>query len=165
MVIINMIKPDLELLSQKIKNSRLRLTRQRRVIYEELAKVDTHPRAEEIYEIVQKRIPHVSFGTVYRNLKALRELGLVAEDKFGHNYSLFNANPLSPPPFPGLGVTGFLTWTTTGNWNWERFNSLVPDLRFTTPELNSTELARIVRKELAKFQGGFYGSNGRGEGP
>src|SRR3972149_11659844 len=95
MVIINIMKPDLELLSQKIKNSRLRLTRQRRVIYEELAKVDTHPRAEEIYEIVQKRIPHVSFGTVYRNLKALRELGLVAEDKFGHNYSHFDANTLS----------------------------------------------------------------------
>jgi len=102
MVIINMMKPDLELLSQKIKNSRLRLTRQRRVIYEELAKVDTHPRAEEIYEIVQKRIPHVSFGTVYRNLKALRELGLVAEDKFGHNYSHFDANTLSHHHFTCL---------------------------------------------------------------
>lgn len=86
------MQPDLELLSEKVRDHNLRLTQQRRVIYEELAKVTTHPRAEEIYEMVQKRIPRVSFGTVYRNLKALKELGLISEDKFGHNYSHFDAN-------------------------------------------------------------------------
>jgi Fur family ferric uptake transcriptional regulator len=86
------MQPDFDLLSQKVKKNHLRLTRQRKVIYEELARVDSHPRAEEIYEMVQDRIPHISFGTVYRNLKALKELGLVSEDKFGHNYSHFDAN-------------------------------------------------------------------------
>jgi Fur family ferric uptake transcriptional regulator len=65
----------LQILSEKVKSHRLRLTQQRRVIYEELATVSTHPRAEELYEMVQKKIPHISFGTVYRNLKALKELG------------------------------------------------------------------------------------------
>ncbi len=86
------MQPNLDLLSEKIRDNHLRLTRQRRVIYEELARVDSHPRAEEIYEMVQKKIPHISFGTVYRNLKALKELGLISEDKFSHNYSHFDAN-------------------------------------------------------------------------
>lgn len=86
------MQPDLDLLNQTIRKNRLRLTRQRRIIYEELAQVNTHPRAEEIFEMVQKRIPQVSFGTVYRNLKALKQLGLISEDKFGHNYSHFDAN-------------------------------------------------------------------------
>jgi Fe2+ or Zn2+ uptake regulation protein len=86
------MQPDLQILSEKVKSHRLRLTQQRRVIYEELATVSTHPRAEELYEMVQKKIPHISFGTVYRNLKALKELGLISEDKFGHNYSHFDAN-------------------------------------------------------------------------
>lgn len=87
-----MRQPDLESLSEKIKKNRLRLTKQRRIIFEELSRVNTHPRAEEIYEMVQKKAPHISFGTIYRNLKALKELGLVSEDKFGHNYSHFDAN-------------------------------------------------------------------------
>ena len=87
-----MMRPNFNLLSEKVKKNNLRLTRQRKVIYEELARVDTHPLAEEIYEMVQERIPHISFGTVYRNLKALKQLGLVSEDKFGHNYSHYDAN-------------------------------------------------------------------------
>jgi Fur family ferric uptake transcriptional regulator len=48
-------------------------TSQRRVILEELVKLKTHPTANELYEIVRRRIPKISLGTVYRNLELLAE--------------------------------------------------------------------------------------------
>ena len=58
---------------QKEKN--LRMTQQRKVILEELRKVDSHPSADEVYEIVRHRLPRISLGTVYRNLEVLSKLG------------------------------------------------------------------------------------------
>ncbi len=52
-----------------------RTTPQRKVVLEELLKLDSHPSADEIYEAVRKRIPRISLGTVYRNLEILTELG------------------------------------------------------------------------------------------
>ena len=52
-----------------------RMTTQRKVILEELRKVDTHPSADEVYEMVRKRLPRISLGTVYRNLEILSERG------------------------------------------------------------------------------------------
>jgi Fur family transcriptional regulator, peroxide stress response regulator len=59
-----------------IKHS-LRMTAQRRIIFEELKKLYTHPTAGEIYEIVRKRLPRISLGTVYRNLEILSEIGMI----------------------------------------------------------------------------------------
>ncbi len=52
-----------------------RMTKQRRVILEELRRVNNHPAADEIYERVRKRLPRISLGTVYRNLDVLCEMG------------------------------------------------------------------------------------------
>ena len=54
-----------------------RMTNQRRVILEELRKVHTHPTVDELYTIVKARMPHISLGTVYRNLDLLTETGEV----------------------------------------------------------------------------------------
>ena len=51
------------------------MTRQRKVILEELRKLNTHPSADQIYEVVRHRLPRISLGTVYRNLEVLSELG------------------------------------------------------------------------------------------
>ena len=51
------------------------MTQQRKVILEELRKLDSHPSADQIYSIVRRRLPRVSLGTVYRNLEVLSELG------------------------------------------------------------------------------------------
>ena len=53
----------------------LRMTRQRRVILEELRKVTSHPTADQIYAMVRCRLPRISLGTVYRNLDILSEQG------------------------------------------------------------------------------------------
>lgn len=54
-----------------------RNTPQRRVIHEELCRLDNHPTAAEIYNAVRVRLPRVSLGTVYRNLDVLHEDGLI----------------------------------------------------------------------------------------
>jgi Fur family ferric uptake transcriptional regulator len=48
-----------------------RNTRQREVVLEELRKLNTHPTAAELHDIVRKRLPRISLGTVYRNLDRL----------------------------------------------------------------------------------------------
>ena len=44
---------------------------------EELKKLKTHPTATLIYELVRKRLPRISLGTVYRNLDLLAEAGII----------------------------------------------------------------------------------------
>jgi len=51
------------------------MTRQRKLILEELQRVKQHLSADEVYDIVRKRLPRISLGTVYRNLEILSELG------------------------------------------------------------------------------------------
>jgi Fur family ferric uptake transcriptional regulator len=53
------------------------MTRQRETILDELKGNRSHPPADEIYESVRRRLPHISLGTVYRNLEILCEHGLV----------------------------------------------------------------------------------------
>ena len=61
----------------------LRMTRQRQTILEELRKTLSHPAADEIYESVRRRLPHVSLGTIYRNLEILCERGLARKLEYG----------------------------------------------------------------------------------
>ena len=75
------------------KHPNLRMTRQRRVILEELRKVDTHPSADEVYEIVRKRLPRISLGTVYRNLEILSESGDIQKLEPGCSLKRFDGNP------------------------------------------------------------------------
>ena len=56
---------------------KLSKTVQRKVIVDELRKLKCHPTADELYEVVRRKLPRISLGTVYRNLKLLEELGKV----------------------------------------------------------------------------------------
>lgn len=71
----------------------LRVTPQRRVILEELRKVDTHPTADELYEMVRKRLPKVSLGTIYRNLDLLSSEGIIQKVQVGNSQMRFDGNP------------------------------------------------------------------------
>jgi Fur family ferric uptake transcriptional regulator len=69
---------------------KLRMTRQRKVILEEIRKVRTHPTADEVYEMVRRRIPRISMGTVYRDLDILSEYGMI--QKLGGQQRRFDGN-------------------------------------------------------------------------
>lgn len=58
---------------------KLRNTAQRKEILYILKNTKIHPTAEWIYEEVQKIRPDISLGTVYRNLKVLRDQGKILE--------------------------------------------------------------------------------------
>lgn len=70
-----------------------RLTRQRRIILEALRGVVSHPSAEAIHRMVRRRLPRVSYGTVYRNLGVLQQQGLIQELRYGKARSRYDGNP------------------------------------------------------------------------
>jgi len=76
-----------------ISHGNFRMTAQRRVILEELKKLHSHPSADEIYELVRRRLPRISLGTVYRNLQILSECGLIQKLELGSGQSRFDGNP------------------------------------------------------------------------
>jgi Fur family ferric uptake transcriptional regulator len=59
------------------------MTKQRRLILEELLKTKSHPSADEVYRMVRERLPNISLGTVYRNLELLSESGLILKLELG----------------------------------------------------------------------------------
>lgn len=73
----------------------IRQTSQRKVILEELCKVSFHPTAADVYEMVRKKLPRISLGTVYRNLELLNECGTIQKLDFGEPHKRFDGN-ISP---------------------------------------------------------------------
>jgi Fur family peroxide stress response transcriptional regulator len=70
----------------------MRKTRQREAILRVLRDTTSHPAADWIYSEVRKDIPNISLGTVYRNLRLLRECGEVLGIDLGSTSSRFNGN-------------------------------------------------------------------------
>ena len=68
-----------------------RMTKQRKVIIEELSKVKSHPTAYDIYEMVRSKLPQISLGTVYRNLEHLSSRGLIRKLDMGKDQRRFDA--------------------------------------------------------------------------
>jgi len=71
----------------------LRMTRQRKVILEELRRINNHPSADELYERVRQLLPRISLGTVYRNLDVLSELGEIQRLELSGSLKRFDGNP------------------------------------------------------------------------
>lgn len=55
----------------------LKITPQRTLILEELSTAKDHPTADAIYKRVRKRLPNISFDTVYRTLLSFTEIGIL----------------------------------------------------------------------------------------
>lgn len=69
------------------------VTCQRQIILEELKRVASHPTADEVYEMVRRRLPRISLGTVYRNLETLSRLGIIQKIDVGGAKKRFDGNP------------------------------------------------------------------------
>ena len=69
----------------------MRLTTQRQIILEELGKVISHPTANEVYDMVRKRLPRIGLGTVYRNLELLAENRVILKLEVGGTQKRFDA--------------------------------------------------------------------------
>lgn len=71
---------------------KFQITRQRQIILEELRKVTTHPTADELCQLVRRRLPHISLGTVYRNLEILSAHGLMQKLELAGSQRRFDGN-------------------------------------------------------------------------
>lgn len=75
-------------------SAQTRMTKQRKVILEELRKVTSHPTADEVYDMVRQRLPRISLGTVYRNLDVLAETGEILKLESAGSQKRFDGNPM-----------------------------------------------------------------------
>jgi Fur family peroxide stress response transcriptional regulator len=62
---------------QHCKKFDLKITPQRCAIYKKLIRAKNHPTADELFHIVKKEFPNISFDTVNRTLLTFAETGLV----------------------------------------------------------------------------------------
>ncbi|MDM8000880.1 MAG: transcriptional repressor [Dehalococcoidia bacterium] len=70
----------------------MRKSRQREAILRVLRSTRSHPTAEWIYEEVRREIPNISLGTVYRNLRLLKEHGDILELEQAGTFRRFDGN-------------------------------------------------------------------------
>lgn len=57
-----------------------------------LKKTEIHPSADWLYDQLKREFPHLSMGTVYRNLQILADQGLVRRIDFGSTFDRFDAH-------------------------------------------------------------------------
>jgi len=72
-------------------SANMRLTTQRQIILEELGKVTSHPTANEVYDMVRRRLPRIGLGTVYRNLELMPDIGIILKLEVGGTQKRFDA--------------------------------------------------------------------------
>jgi Fe2+ or Zn2+ uptake regulation protein len=68
-------RTDVDAVRRKLNRVGRRMTPQRAAVLEALSTCKHHPTAEDIYELVVRKVPRISLGTVYRNLQVLVDEG------------------------------------------------------------------------------------------
>ena len=69
-----------------------RMTKQRQLILDEIRKLKSHPTADEMYQVLRKKMPRISLGTVYRNLETLSRTGLLRKIDVGGTQKRFDGD-------------------------------------------------------------------------
>jgi Fe2+ or Zn2+ uptake regulation protein len=72
----------------------VRWTKQMQVIIDIVYESEDHLTADEVYQAARIQIPHISLGTVYRNLKKLESSGIVNETT-SNGVSAFSKHPFN----------------------------------------------------------------------
>ena len=70
----------------------LRMTRQRWEVYQLLMAQRDHPTANDVFDRIKSRLPHISLATVYNCLEALVQHGIVRQVNFDRESSRFCPN-------------------------------------------------------------------------
>lgn len=63
--------------------SGLGLTKQREVVFQVIRSAEHHLTANEVFDEAKRRLPTISFATVYNSLRFLKKAGHIAEIQFG----------------------------------------------------------------------------------
>jgi Fur family transcriptional regulator, ferric uptake regulator len=84
------MRPHPGLLQRQISKNHLKLTRQRREIFEAFIGMARHVTAEELYQEVAKRTPRVGLATIYRTLNLLCRFGMAEVRQFGDGHARYD---------------------------------------------------------------------------
>ena len=79
-------------LAESFRQKGLKITPQRRLIFEALVGDHSHPTADDVYQRVVPALPNISRTTVYNTLGELVALGELVEIDLGEGHE-----PLAPP--------------------------------------------------------------------
>ena len=66
------------------------LTPQREAVFQVIRESEDHLTAAEIFESARRRLPSISYATVYNSLKFLKDSGLISEISFGNGSSRYD---------------------------------------------------------------------------
>ena len=72
------------------KASEPKLTPQREAVFQVIREREDHPTASDIFAAARRRLPGISYATVYNSLRYLKEAGLVHEISFGDSASRYD---------------------------------------------------------------------------
>jgi Fur family transcriptional regulator, peroxide stress response regulator len=118
-----------------LRRSGIKLTHQRLVIFQEVAKSGDHPDAETIFKGVRHGVPTMSLDTVYRSLWLMVDLGIVATLGPPRERVRFDANTKSHHHFVCVDCG------MTRDFYCEEFDRLkIPN---TVKTLGSVEVAQV----------------------
>ena len=66
------------------------LTPQREAVLQAIRESDGHLTAGEVFEAARRRLPSISYATVYNSLNYLKDTGLISEINFGNGASRYD---------------------------------------------------------------------------
>lgn len=79
-------------LTAAMQSANMRLTPQKKAIYDMLMEFHGHPTAEELYLRVKKLFPTMSLATVYDNLRKFVSIGICSEVRDNNGAARFDGN-------------------------------------------------------------------------
>ncbi len=74
-----------------MKADKFRLTNQRQLILDYLNTTPLHPTADQVFRVLRRSLPRISFGTVYRNLDILNQQGLIRVLHYSKEHARYDA--------------------------------------------------------------------------
>ena len=82
---------ELSFFRKKMKDNKIKITSQRRLIYSILKNSKSHPTADEVFQILHQTNPEISFNTVFTNLRLFVKIGLIHETENFKNAQRYDA--------------------------------------------------------------------------
>jgi Fur family transcriptional regulator, peroxide stress response regulator len=129
-------KISIQEVQKRLKESGLKATPQRLVIFHALLKRHDHPTAEQLRAAIHKRNPAISLGTVYKTMDTLVEAGLASKVTTSDGVLRFDGK---------TRVHGHLHCTRTGRI-----------LDYEDDELETLLTNYFQRKKLPNFEVGNF---------
>ena len=124
-------EPTKEDIKTTLKNKGVRPTRQRVTVYESILLKRDHPTADEIFTRARKKLPSISFATVYNCLETLTQSSLVKQIVFDRSSARY---------CPNLSPHAHFKCTESGKiFDLELDNSLVDSIKQSLPDHYSSD--------------------------